>query len=102
MSVIGEEQFNKLIEKSLPALESKRQELISLGYEDVTAQLIVDCLLDSVWKNNRPSQIHKIVQDILNLKSAVYMTFMTTRAHMADDDLMSSITTITGENEAKT
>lgn len=94
--------YEHLIQQALPALQSKKSELISLGYEDVTIQLLIDCLTAHVWKKKRPNKIHKMVQDILNLKPSVYMTFMTTTTYTLDDDLMSSITAVTGKNEDKT
>lgn len=94
--------YEQLIRQALPALQSKKSELISLGYEEVTVKLIIDCLLKNSWKEERPNKIYKIVQDILNLKPSAYMSFMTTKAYSLDDDLMSSITAITGQNEDKT
>lgn len=92
-------QSESLIEQAFPAIESKKDELILLGYEDVTTKLIIDCLMQSVWKKGMPHKIHNIVQDIFSLKPSVYMSFMTTTAYSLDDDLLSSINAVTGNSE---
>lgn len=94
--------FEQLLKQALPALQSKKEELIVLGYDDVTVQAIVDCLHYHIWKKKRPNKLYKIVQDILNLKPSVYMNFITTTAISLDDDLLKSISAVTGtsENEA--
>src|SRR5690625_1737405 len=98
MEELSNEAFNHLLEKASPAIESKKNELHSLGYEDVTNDLVIDCLQMMIWKKNRPNQIYKIVQDILNLKSSTYMSYISSKTYV-DDDLMSSITAVIGENE---
>lgn len=97
MGKTDKKEYEELIRLALPALQSKKNELISLGYEDVTIELIIDCLFKNSWKIKAPDKIYKIVQDILNLKPSIYMNFMTTTAYSLDDDLMSSITAVTDE-----
>src|SRR5699024_9914871 len=78
------------------ALESKKAELITFDYEDVTIDSVFDCLVTQVWKGQVPERAHVIASDILSLKPAVYMTYMTSQAYtIENDDLLSSIEAVT-------
>lgn len=96
---IDDQQTAKLVEKAFPALESKLNELNSLGYEEVTIKQIIDCLLQNAWKRNIPNKIHIVVQDILSLKPSIYMSFITTGTYSMEDDLMSSIHAVTNNED---
>lgn len=79
-------------------LESKRNELQSLGYTDATKEDIWQCLVKKVWKGNPEKRIFEIVQDIFHLSSGVYLSYLTTESQQ-DDDLMASIAAVTGNSK---
>nr|WP_246569852.1 post-transcriptional regulator [Lentibacillus saliphilus] len=72
-------------------LESKVYEFKSMGYEEVTADDIWQCLNRKVWTEH-PCQkrLHEVVQDIFHLASSTYMSYLTVSA-FEEDDLMASI-----------
>lgn len=73
-----------------PALDSKRKELLVMGYSKTTNNDIWNCLVDRVWQGNPDKRLHEVVQDILHLSSSVYMNYLTLSTYQ-DDDLMESI-----------
>lgn len=77
----------------MPALKSKRSEFKLVGYEDVTEEMIWECLREKVWKGNPKKRLHEVIQDIFHLQATTYMNFVAIEALQVDedDDLMSSI-----------
>src|SRR5690625_1739530 len=76
----------------IPALESKRSEFKTIGYEDVTEAMIWRCLEEKIWKGNPKKRLHEIIQDIFHLQTTTYMNFVQVEALQGqDDDLMASI-----------
>lgn len=81
-----------------PALNSKASELRLMGYNNATGEDVWKCLEEKVWKGEDPSKrLYEVVQDILNLSSNVYMSYLTINAYQ-DDDLSASIAAVT-END---
>ncbi|GAA0442604.1 hypothetical protein GCM10008983_19610 [Lentibacillus halophilus] len=85
----------------MPALESKANELRLLGYHHVTSGDVWECLNEKVWKNNPTKRLYEIVQDIFQLSSNTYMSYLTINAHQ-DDNLMASIAALTESNAHET
>lgn|SRR5690625_4006620 len=79
-------------------LDSKVRELQSLGYKRVTPDEIWDCLIHTVWKKDDKKLIHQVVQDIFQLKSQVFMNYLTMQAYQ-DDDLLESIEALMKEEK---
>ncbi|MDN4607114.1 post-transcriptional regulator [Sporosarcina highlanderae] len=73
MTIRFEEKFNH----ALPAIESKREEFRLYGYPTVTNEEIWKFCIRRKWrkKNIEEMPIHEIVNSILRLTSAEFMTF---------------------------
>ena len=71
--------FSKDEVKELLALccESKVYEFRMLGYEYVTDVDIWDCVMDRYRKKTDKPKVHRIVNDILSLRSTAFMNWMT-------------------------
>lgn len=78
-----------------PAIDSKVDEFIQMGYEKTTGDDIWLCLEQRIWKGNPTKKLHEIVQDIFHLSSDVYIGYLTMNAYQDDDDLMASIAALT-------
>jgi len=76
-----------------PALDSKVGELRLMGYSQATREDVWKCLIEKVWKGNPEKRIHQVVQEIMHLKSAVYLSYLTFYSQQ-NDDLMASITAL--------
>ncbi|SMG08488.1 post-transcriptional regulator [Paenibacillus aquistagni] len=59
---------------------SKAEEFWLLGYEQVTAEEIWECVLHKTRKQHT-NQMHKVVNDILSLKVTDFMNYMTMQAY---------------------
>ena len=70
-------QFEKLYVQALPAIQSKQSELILYGYPTVTNWEIWDYCVKKKWRKKDLStmRIHEIVNDVLRLTSAEFMTY---------------------------
>jgi len=75
-------------------IESKTSELSLLGYGDVTAEEVWNCLLTKVWKKNEVKKLHQIVEDVFHLNGHVYMSYVAMETYQSDD-LMASIAAVT-------
>jgi hypothetical protein len=76
----GGEELNGIIEG---LCNSKAGEFRMLGYEQVTGQDIWNCVSDKYHKTGTPA-LHKIVNDILSLKTTQFMNWMTMRVYRGD------------------
>ncbi len=59
---------------------SKAEELRLLGYEYVTGEDVWECVSAKYKKNNDKPALHRVVNDILSLKSTQFMNYMTMAA----------------------
>lgn len=71
----------------LPALESKRNEFHLYGYTTVTNEDIWNFCVHKIWRNKNIDEIavHKIVNDILKISPAAFMTFTQIEAQRDTD-----------------
>lgn len=74
-------------------IESKVAEFRLLGYGDVTADTVWNCLLVKVWKEDKVMKLHEVVQSVLHLSGHHYMTYITMETYQSDD-LMASIAAV--------
>ncbi|WP_181350549.1 post-transcriptional regulator [Thalassobacillus sp. CUG 92003] len=81
-----------------PALQSKAEELMTMGYARATQEDVWNCLKKKVWKGDPEKRLHQVVQDIMHLSSNLYMSYLTVSAYQ-DDDLMASINALTESAE---
>lgn len=60
--------------------KSKAEEFWLLGYEQVTAEEVWECVLHK-YRKQHTNQMHKIVNDILSLKVTDFMNYITMQAY---------------------
>ncbi|WP_019242729.1 MULTISPECIES: post-transcriptional regulator [Bacillus] len=73
--------FEKYRSKLQPALQSKREEFILLGYTEVTDDYIWDFMTKKKWKKaNEDALLHQLVNDVLSVKIGEYMHYATVEA----------------------
>ena len=80
-----------------PAIDSKVEEFILMGYSRATHEDVWKCLEKRVWKGDPVKRINEVVQDILHLNGNVYMSYLTINSYQ-DDDFMASIAALTRGN----
>lgn len=78
-----------------PALMSKKDELILMGYSEVTTEDIWTCLVNQVWVNNSEKKLYEVVQDVLHLPSHTYMNYLTLNVLQSDDMLADTVASLT-------
>ncbi|AUJ26155.1 MULTISPECIES: post-transcriptional regulator [Virgibacillus] len=77
-----------------PALQSKAEEFHLMGYEEATPEDVWKCLVGKVWKGDPEKRIYEVVQDIFQLTTATYISYLTVSAQQ-NDDLFASIAAVT-------
>lgn len=72
-----EENSKKIFINMLPAFESKRNEFHLYGYTTVTIEDIWNFCVQKIWRNKNIDEmaVHQIVNDILKISPAAFMTF---------------------------
>jgi hypothetical protein len=70
---LSEADLNGIVEH---ICNSKAEEFRMLGYEQVTGQDIWECVSDKYHKTGVPP-LHRVVNDILSLKTTQFMNWMT-------------------------
>ncbi|MFD1038593.1 post-transcriptional regulator [Virgibacillus byunsanensis] len=78
-----------------PALDSKTDEFLLMGYSQASNEDIWKCLEQKVWKGNPSKRVHEVIQDIFHLSSSIYISYLTVNAYQEDSDLMTSIAAVT-------
>lgn len=70
-------QFEQLYYQALPAIQSKRDELVLYGYPTVMNAEIWDYCVKKKWrkKNISTMRIHEIVNDVLRITAPEFMTY---------------------------
>lgn len=68
-----EEEWKRAVED---LCNSKAEEFRLIGYEHVTGEEIWECIQDKYAKTGMPA-LHRVVNDILSLKSTQFMNWMT-------------------------
>jgi hypothetical protein len=84
---------NEWREQLEPVLQSKAEEFHLMGYNQATSDDIWNCLMKKVWTGNPKKRLYEVVADIFQLKTNVYLSYLTANAQ-ADDDLMASISAV--------
>lgn len=82
----------------IPALDSKVEELILMGYSQASRDDVWKCLLEKIWKGNPEKRIHEVVQDIMHLGSGTYLSYLTVNSYQ-NDDLLASISALMDTEE---
>ncbi len=81
-----------------PALQSKAEEFHLMGYAEATAEDVWKCLMQKVWKGDPEKRIYEVVQDIFQLTTVTYISYLTVNAYQ-NDDLFASIAAVTNAEQ---
>ncbi|KIL44527.1 post-transcriptional regulator [Jeotgalibacillus soli] len=74
--------LNEALREVGPALESKEQELLLLGYDTVTMNELWDYLVSKKWKKRTGDfLLHEMVSDILSIKPGDFMNYTTQKEY---------------------
>ncbi|MCA0755244.1 post-transcriptional regulator [Paenibacillus sp. N4] len=73
---MADEELDRMIEE---LCESKAEEFRMIGYENVTAREVWECVSEKYSKKGQP-ELYEIVNDILSLKVTKFMNYMTLSA----------------------
>ncbi|MGM9923737.1 MAG: post-transcriptional regulator [Bacillus sp. (in: firmicutes)] len=74
------EQYRSIL---LPALHSKREEFILLGYKDMKVEHLWEFLKKKKWKKEEDRMLYQLINDILTITIGEYMTYNTVEAFKA-------------------
>lgn len=79
--------FEEIYTNMLPVLESKKYEFDLYGYTTVTREDIWIYCIQKVWRNKNVEEIpiHKMVNDILHISPAAFMTYTQIETHREAD-----------------
>ncbi|WP_028783324.1 post-transcriptional regulator [Thalassobacillus devorans] len=80
-------------------LESKAMEFKLMGYSGSSPEDIWRCMTEKVWKGNPEKHLYEVVQDILHLNTALYISYLTVQAYQGDD-LNKSISALVKHEES--
>lgn len=82
-----EVHFEEIYTNMLPVLESKEREFHLYGYTTVTKEDIWIYCIRKIWRNKNVEEmpIHKIVNDILHISPAAFMTYTQIEAQREAD-----------------
>lgn len=83
-------------EKVYIVLKSKEKEFAMLGYQEIDAEDIWECLDEYIWKKDRIKRLYEVVADIFQLQVHTYMDYLAIDSiqqskDQPDDELMASI-----------
>lgn len=83
-------------------LASKQSEFETLGYKEITTDDIWRCLIENIWKEDKPKRLYEVVQSIFQLQIHTYMDFLALdslhkQPAETDDELMASINAVMQE-----
>ncbi|MBF0706409.1 post-transcriptional regulator [Alkalihalobacillus hwajinpoensis] len=79
----GDGEMKEWKKEISPALESKRDEFLLLGYSGATMDEIWECLLARLERNNELEEVklHRLVNEIMRLSVNEYMNWLTIHAY---------------------
>lgn len=97
-SMVEYRTVNEWRDKLEPVLKSKAEEFQLMGYNQATSDDIWDCLMQKVWTGNPKKRLYEAVADVFQLKTNVYLSYLTVNAQ-TDDNLMASISAVLKQGE---
>ena len=68
-----------------PAIKSKLEEFILLGYKDVSEEKVWTFLKNKQWKKTPELLVHEVVRDVLALKIGDFMNYATVESYKKDN-----------------
>ncbi len=79
------QQFEVWKEDVLPAIQSKFDEFILLGYDQVSKEKIWECVVYKLRKQKTFIHLHEFVSVIMTLKVTDYMNYLTVTSYQGGD-----------------
>lgn len=74
--------YDKYREQITPAIISKVEEFILLGYDRTSEDQVWACLKKKVWKKKKDDiRIHQLVSDVMKLPVQTYMSYLTVQSY---------------------
>lgn len=74
---MNKQPFDEFRDHVRPAIRSKVEEFILLGYEDISEEKLWTFLKAKTWKKTPELYVHEVVRDVLALKVGDFMNFAT-------------------------
>lgn len=68
-----------------PAIKSKLEEFMLLGYNDVSEEKVWTFLKNKKWKKTPELLVHEVVRDVLALKIGDFMNYATVESYKKDN-----------------
>lgn len=82
---MDKQPFDELRDHVKPAIKSKLEEFILLGYEDVSEEKLWVFLKNKKWKKTPELSVHEVVRDVLGLKIGEFMNYATVESFKGAD-----------------
>ena len=76
MEEIKFHSLNELYKRLLPALRSKKKQLLKNGIAYIHEEDIWNCCKDNCWNNRRNLELYNMVDDILNTPDDVFDNYI--------------------------
>lgn len=85
-----DQQLTDLCRQLLPALESKKKELMFYGYSEITEEDLLGYLVAKKWRKKDISTMrsHEMISDVLAITAAQFMTHTQTEAQRNSEDVL--------------
>ncbi|APH06975.1 post-transcriptional regulator [Bacillus weihaiensis] len=74
---MNRQPFDQFRDHVKPAIKSKLEEFILLGYEDVSEEKLWSFLKNKKWKKTPELHVYEVVRDVLSLKVGDFMNYAT-------------------------
>lgn len=85
-------EYDGYFHRLKPALLSKAEEFVILGYEDISIEDLWRFLTEKVWKKPKEGiRVHELVSDVLSLKAGDFMNFATVEAFRSQVDSLEDL-----------
>ncbi|KKI92334.1 competence protein ComN [Bacillus sp. SA1-12] len=78
---MDKQPIDQLRDHVKPAIVSKLEEFVLLGYEDVSEEKLWAFLKNKKWKKSPELSVHEIVRDVLALKIGDFMNYATIESY---------------------
>ncbi|GIN97968.1 post-transcriptional regulator ComN [Siminovitchia terrae] len=85
-------EYDDYFHRLKPALLSKAEEFVILGYEDISIEDLWRFLTEKAWKKPKAGvRVHELVSDIFLLKIGDFMNFATVEAFRSRGDSLENL-----------
>ncbi|TXC90063.1 competence protein ComN [Metabacillus litoralis] len=82
---MDKQPFDSFRDHVKPAIRSKLEEFILLGYRDVSEEKVWNFLKNKKWRKTPELFVHEVVRDVLSLKVGDFMNYATVESFKKDN-----------------